>query len=135
SMDSSCLYKAHEKQRIAVVMEKLFSRTGKIELNNVCLTHGVFHPENIFVRGNSITVIDFEQSTIGDPASDLGYLLGEMDVQADRYWNRRGRLSPLDIERTAEAMLDEYFNKRPSEALEKMLLYCARSYLHGKSGE
>ena len=128
-MDSDCLWIAHEKQRIAEVMEELISRTGKIELNNVCLTHGDFHPENIFVRGNSITVIDFEQSTIGDPASDLGYLLGEMDVQSDRYWNRRGRLSPLDIERTAEAMLDEYFNKRPSEALEMIPLYCARTYL------
>ncbi|HKZ78503.1 MAG TPA: phosphotransferase [Pyrinomonadaceae bacterium] len=118
-----------EKERIREVMEELIARTSDMELINVCLTHGDFHPENIFVRGNSITVIDFEQSAIADPASDLGYLLGEIDVQSDRYWHRRGRLSPLDLERTAEALLDEYFNKRPSQALEMIPLHCARTYL------
>jgi thiamine kinase-like enzyme len=128
-LTSDALWIAHEKERIEEVLGELISRTSDIKLNNVCVTHGDFHPENIFVRGNSITVIDFEQSAIGDPASDLGYLLGEIDVQSDRYWHRRGRLSPLDIERTAEAMLDEYFNKRPSQALEMIPLYCARTYL------
>lgn len=119
----------HEKERIAEVMQEMISRTREIELDKMCLTHGDFHPENIFVRGNAVTVIDFEQSAMADPASDLGYLLGEIDVQSDRYWHRRGRLSPLDLERTAEAMLDEYFKKRPSQALEMIPLYCARTYL------
>ena len=122
------LWMSHEKSG-SRVNAKMISRTTEIELDRICLTHGDFHPENIFVRGSAVTVIDFEQSAMADPASDLGYLLGEIDVQSDRYWHRRGRLSPLDIERTSEAMLDEYFKKRPSQALEMIPLYCARTYL------
>lgn len=120
---------AHEKKRIAELMQELISRTTDIDLDNACMTHGDFHPENIFVRGNSITVIDFEQSVLGEPASDLGYLLGEIDVQSDRYWHKRGRRSPLDIERTSEAMLDEYFSKCGITALDKIAFYCARTYM------
>jgi tRNA A-37 threonylcarbamoyl transferase component Bud32 len=128
-MASEALWIAHERERIAEIMEELISRTSDIEPGNVCVTHGDFHPENIFVRGNVITIIDFEQSAIADPASDLGYLLGEIDVQSDRYWRRRGRLSPQAIERTAEALLDEYSRTRPSEALEMIPLYYARTYM------
>jgi thiamine kinase-like enzyme len=120
---------AHEKKRTAEMMEELICRTGDIRLDNACMTHGDFHPENIFVRGNSITVIDFEQSVLGEPASDLGYLLGEIDVQSDRYWHRRGRRSPLDIERTSEALLDEYFSKCGTQALDRIAFYCARTYM------
>jgi len=86
---------AHEKDRLMELFGEIIDRTRDITLDQVCITHGDFHPENIFVRGHSITVIDFEQSAIAEPASDLGYLLGEIDVQADRYWHRRGRRSPL----------------------------------------
>jgi len=120
---------AHEKARVAALMEELIARTAEIQLSQVCITHGDFHPENIFVRGNAITVIDFEQSSIADPASDLGYLLGEIDVQSDRYWHRRGRLSPLDLDRTAAAMLNEYFNKCADSAFERIPFYRARTYL------
>jgi thiamine kinase-like enzyme len=120
---------AHEKERLAELMAEMISRTNEITLDRACITHGDFHPENIFVRGSSITVIDFEQSGIGEPASDLGYLLGEIDVQADRYWQRRGRRSPLDIERTSEAMLDAYFSKCSGNALERIPFYWARTYL------
>ncbi|HKZ00980.1 MAG TPA: phosphotransferase, partial [Pyrinomonadaceae bacterium] len=120
---------AHEKDRVAELMEEFIARTKEMELDRVCITHGDFHPENIFVRGNAITVIDFEQSAIADPASDLGYLLGEIDVQSDRYWHRRGRLSPLDLERTGMAMLNEYFNKCSDQAFERIPFYRARTYL------
>jgi len=120
---------AHEKERVLELMTEVISRTRQIELEEVCTTHGDFHPENIFVRGNSITVIDFEQSAMAEPASDLGYLLGEIDVQSDRYWHKRGRLSPLDLERTADAMLDEYLNKCGSQSLERIPFYCARTYM------
>ncbi len=120
---------AHEKGRVAELMEEMIRRTKDIKLDNVCMTHGDFHPENIFVRGHSINVIDFEQSAIAEPSSDLGYLLGEIDVQADRYWHKRGRLSPLDIERIAEAMLAEYVSKCGEQSLDRISFYCARTYL------
>ncbi|HEY6119730.1 MAG TPA: phosphotransferase, partial [Pyrinomonadaceae bacterium] len=128
-MASDAAWMAHEKKRVSELMEELICRTRDTKLDQACMTHGDFHPENIFVRGNSITVIDFEQSVIGEPASDLGYLLGEIDVQSDRYWHRRGRHSPVDIERTAEPMLEEYVNKCGEHALEKIAFYCARTYM------
>jgi thiamine kinase-like enzyme len=120
---------AHEKPRVLGLLAEIIDRTRDLKTGSLCITHGDFHPENIFVRGHSVTVIDFEQTAIAEPASDLGYLLGEIDVQSDRYWHRRGRSSPLDIERTAEAMLDEYFSKCGSQALDRIAFYCARTYM------
>lgn len=128
-MASDSPWLMEEKGRIAELMTELISYTRDIQLNNACITHGDFHPENIFVRGHSITVIDFEQSAIAEPASDLGYLIGEIDVQADRYWHKRGRRSPLDVERTSEAMLDEYFSKRAGVTPARISFYRARTYL------
>lgn len=128
-MTSESPWLAHEKDRVAELMAEMIRRTKDIKLDNLCITHGDFHPENIFVRGNSITVIDFEQSAIGEPSCDLGYLLGEIDVQSDRYWHRRGRLSPLDMERAAEPMLAEYFSKCGGQTLDRIAFYCARTYL------
>ena len=44
--------------------------------NYVCLIHGDYHPKNIFATADSTTtVIDFEESRMGDPAFDLGYFI------------------------------------------------------------
>jgi hypothetical protein len=128
-MTSDSLWMSHEKDRVAELMEEMIRRTRGMKLDNPSITHGDFHPENIFVRGNSITVIDFEQCAVGEPSSDLGYLLGEIDVQSDRYWHKRGRLSPLDIERASEPMLAEYFSKCGGPTLDRISFYCARTYL------
>jgi hypothetical protein len=46
--------------------------------------HGDFHPENIFVTSGGVTVIDFDTLRHADPASDLGYLVGQMRLTAYR---------------------------------------------------
>lgn len=121
---------AHEKERIEMLMKELICLQGNRKSGAVCLTHGDFHPENIFVRGDSITVIDFEHSSMGEPAVDLGFFLSEIDVQSDRYWTKRGGRNPLDMERLAGVLLEEYFRKRAAqEALDAVPLYRARTYL------
>ncbi len=120
---------AHEKARVQELMAEMIHRTRDLKLERQCITHGDFHPENIFVRGQSVTVIDFEQSAMAEPSSDLGYLLGELDVQSDRYWHKRGRLSPLDIERASEPMLAEYSSRSDVQSLDRIAFYCARTYL------
>ena len=48
------------------------------------LVHGDFHPENIFVTRQGVTVIDFDQFCRSDPARDLGYLIAQMRAMAYR---------------------------------------------------
>jgi tRNA A-37 threonylcarbamoyl transferase component Bud32 len=48
------------------------------------LVHGDFHPENIFVTQDGVTVIDFDQFCRSDPARDLGYLIAQMRAMAYR---------------------------------------------------
>jgi hypothetical protein len=52
--------------------------------NDVALTtvHGDFHPENIFVTQDKVTVIDFDNFCRSDPARDLGYIIAQMRAMA-----------------------------------------------------
>lgn len=120
---------AHEKERIRETMEELILKISSLHLADLRLTHGDFHPENIFVRRNTITVIDFEHTVMGDPAFDLGYLLAEIDIQSDRYWSTRGVTSAVDIEQIQEVLFEEYASKRSADVLKMVPLYCARTYL------
>lgn len=121
---------AHERERIEDLMEELIALHEERKPHSLCLTHGDFHPENIFVRGKTLTVIDFEQSELGDPAGDLGYLLAELDIQAMRYWEKRGGRSPLDVERMKEILLEEYARKRQRAGAPLWTpFYMARTYL------
>ncbi len=41
------------------------------------MVHGDFHPENIFVTQDRVTVIDFDNFCRSDPARDLGYIIAQ----------------------------------------------------------
>lgn len=41
------------------------------------MVHGDFHPENIFVTQDRVTVIDFDNVCRSDPARDLGYIIAQ----------------------------------------------------------
>ena len=87
--------------------------------------HGDFNPNNIFVDGTSITVIDFEQSCIFDPTFDLGYFIAKL-ISAKRRYN----LFSMDTDALQKCFLDKYAAERSTEQLlERVNLYKARSYL------
>ena len=87
--------------------------------------HGDFNPNNIFVDGTSITVIDFEQSCIFDPAFDLGYFIAKL-ISAKRRYN----LFSMDTDALQKCFLDKYAAERSTgQSLERVDLYKARSYL------
>lgn len=118
----------HERNRIGSLMDELIAVHAVRRPNVLCLTHGDFHAENIFLRGKTITVIDFEQSEIGDPAADLGYLLAQLDIQAGRYWERRGVESPLNVSRLQSVLLEEYSRLQPENGCEWTPFYMASTY-------
>lgn len=55
--------------------DKIQRLGDKLLKNKICLVHGDCSPKNIFVNGNDIILIDFEQTYFGDPALDLSYVV------------------------------------------------------------
>ncbi|HWQ33615.1 MAG TPA: phosphotransferase [Blastocatellia bacterium] len=119
----------HERGRIGSLLAELMTRLRENAPDELCLIHGDFHAENILLRGSTVTVIDFEHCVTGDPANDPGYLIGQLDLQADRYWSRRGRRSPHDISRLAQIICAQYCRTQPESVLVRVPLYQARTYL------
>ncbi|GAI39029.1 unnamed protein product, partial [marine sediment metagenome] len=76
------------KYQCLEVYSKLDSRSKKLvkeaqtrlikesmEFNKV-LVHGDYHPRNILVEGSKVGTCDLEEAHLGDPAFDIGILLG-----------------------------------------------------------
>jgi len=118
-----------ERPRLGQLVNELIARVAEGMPGEVCLTHGDFHPENIFLRGKTVTVIDFEQSAMADPASDLGYLIAEIDVQAERNAQKRGFRNALDIDRLTAILLESYGRRRPKFDPRWVPFHMARTYL------
>ena len=82
-------------------MEKLI-----VNPRNFVLIHGDFHTGNIFVdQGNNLTVIDFEQSCIFDPAFDLAYFIIKLISIKRKY-----QLSSLNTRDLEKWFVDMYYN-------------------------
>src|SRR5262249_42792315 len=121
---------SHEKARIRTLLGEMVAFQMANATPVFCLIHGDFHPENILVRGTRITAVDFEHVAMGDPGSDLAYLLSTIQIQYDRYRLQSGcRRSQLDIERLSEVLIGEYGHTHPAVALGSVPLYRARAYL------
>jgi aminoglycoside phosphotransferase (APT) family kinase protein len=116
----------HERGRISALLREILTRQDR-DRRDVALTHGDCHTENILVRGGDVTVIDWEHAAMADPAVDVGYLLGQMEIQSDRYWWRRDQPSPLDSGAVTSALLDEYSRTAPQPSLALLPVYRART--------
>jgi hypothetical protein len=118
-----------ERQRMTMLLREVLARQLAGDLTRRCLIHGDFHPENILIRGLRVSVIDFEHGTMGDPAMDLGYFLAEIDIQTERYWSRRGRENPVDVDRLAADLLARYSVGASTRGHSMVPVYQARTYL------
>ena len=92
--------------------------------NYVCLIHGDYHPKNIFATADSTTtVIDFEESRMGDPAFDLGYFIAQMKMS---HGFERSILDAADI------FLHKYIKKSccsDDDIRKRQMIYEAQTYL------
>jgi aminoglycoside phosphotransferase (APT) family kinase protein len=118
-----------EKRRMVMLLREVLARQLAGDLTRRSLIHGDFHPENILIRGHLVSVIDFEHGAMGDPAMDLGYFLAELDIQADRYWSRRGQANPIDVDRLSDELLARYSVGARLAAHSMVPVYRARTYL------
>ena len=89
--------------------------------------HGDFHTLNIFISEPDLTVIDFEQSCMFDPAKDLGYFTSYLTMRKKKY-----QLS-FDIENLQKCFIDKYTSETSvsdrQELLKRICIYEARSYI------
>jgi aminoglycoside phosphotransferase (APT) family kinase protein len=110
-------------EKISNLFSLILDKERSLDSKCFVLIHGDYNPNNIFVDGNDITVIDFEQSCIFDPAFDLGYFIAKL-ISAKRKYNL-----PLDVENLEKRFLDKYTAKISIEPLKRVGLYKARSFL------
>jgi aminoglycoside phosphotransferase (APT) family kinase protein len=68
-----------ELQHRGALLERNFTQFQSVPSTMV---HGDFHPDHIFVSKDSVTVIDFERSSTGDPALDVGSFIAHMRTTA-----------------------------------------------------
>jgi Phosphotransferase enzyme family len=110
-------------EKICNLFSLIFDKERSLDSKCFVLIHGDYNPNNTFVDGNDITVIDFEQSCIFDPAFDLGYFIAKL-ISAKRKYNL-----PLDVDDLEKRFLDKYTAKISIEPLKRVGLYKARSFL------
>jgi aminoglycoside phosphotransferase (APT) family kinase protein len=121
-------------KRIEIVSEQIIkmqrNKSNRTRINNnqygnyVCFIHGDYHPKNIFATSNGrTTVIDFEESRMGDPAFDIGYFIAQMKMS---YGFKRSTADAADI------FMKKYMQKScysDSDILRRQRIYQAQTYL------
>jgi aminoglycoside phosphotransferase len=95
-------------------------RTAPTPGPNVLL-HGDLHPKNVLVHDNGVSLVDFDEASVGPAAAELGGLLA-------RLWCPRPRdaIDPVTAQAAAAALLAAY-DRRPSRA--DLLWYSAAALL------
>jgi Ser/Thr protein kinase RdoA (MazF antagonist) len=78
--------------------------------------HGDFHPENIYLSEEAVTVIDFDRFAIGDPAKDLGSFMTQ--VRAMSFFSG---LPARSGQGNVRAFLEEYVREIPPNEAEPLL--------------
>lgn len=110
-------------ERLSNTIRLVEEREDAVDPRSSVLIHGDFHQENIFVDGRKLTVIDFEQACISDPARDVGYFLAQLFKKNLKY-----NLS-LNMSSLRDLFFKEYTKVMPEEILQRELVYEARTFL------
>ena len=87
-------------------------------------THGDFYAEQVLSDGDTAALIDFDRSTWGDPAADLGNFIAHLERS-----RLCGELAPPDVEALSEALLSGYRTGGLEPAADRVALYTAAGLL------
>ncbi len=80
----------------------------RVELSG--LVHGDFHPANVLVDDEQVTVIDLDQVALGDPLVDVGRFMASLRVSALRVAGDASALNEI-----AESFLEQYLSQRADD--------------------
>ncbi len=101
------------KRLVKETQTKLVQESMRV---NKVLVHGDYHPRNILVEGSKVGTVDLEEAHLGDPAFDIGILLGSYLLRADYHKNIRKIAAKSIIE-----MMKIFMNKVKIAADKKKL--------------
>src|SRR6267378_142266 len=110
-------------RRLPPLARGILKVEGRVAPDQFTLIHGDFHPENIFVNDDRVTVTDFERSCLFDPAQDLGFFLGQLAAKT-----RMGRYpgGAKYVRRLGDRFLNAYARERSPDLDARIAAYEAR---------
>ena len=110
--------------RIQSLTGRILSSLKTLPEDQVVCTHGDFQPKNIYIRGNQVTVIDFDRFALAHPARDLGHFIGQSMTMS---YVRTGSFK--EVRAWNSAFLDEYVRVASTWALPALPFFIARTFL------
>ncbi len=111
------------KSEIQSISDQLINAQKALQLPERKPIHGDYHPRNIIVSPDLTTVIDFEESRMGDPAFDVGYFMAQTKMTHG--------LGDTTI-RAVEAFIQEYQGNHTSvdpDLVNRASVFEAQTYL------
>jgi len=112
-------FSAKSCNKIRKVLSVINKHTSSYNAKNKSSTliHGDFQPTNvIYTEGlKHLTTIDFDWSGIGDPLSDVGNFIFQLEYHSSQH------LTQTEILKYKKMFLDVYFKKEPTEQEERRI--------------
>lgn len=110
------------RKRVRALTSELADRVER-ETTVIAPTHGDFHHTNILAGADNVSIIDFDEMAMGDPASDAGRFIASLSIPSLRiFGDLRGP------EKAKQHFLQPYLKKTGID-IERVLLFEAASYL------
>ena len=88
------------------------------------MIHRDFYPGNLLWDGTHLVILDFDQLAIGDPAMDVGHMLGQLAGLAYRETGRSDLYA-----QGAQAFAETYFEHRPTEFGVRLPFFTAYTFV------
>ncbi|MFQ5528990.1 MAG: phosphotransferase family protein, partial [Gemmatimonadota bacterium] len=83
--------------------------------------HGDFYAKQVLLRADGVGVLDFDESALGDPASDLGNFIAHLERD-----ELRGRIGTAEAQRASDALVEGYARAADVPSMGRDRLYTAR---------
>ncbi len=97
----------HLKSRIKSLTAKIAKEMER-RFHPQCPIHADFHHTNVLVHGNSLSIIDMDEMTIGDPSLDVGRFLSSLRIPSLKVY---GSFNGLESARSL--FLETYLSRTP----------------------
>lgn len=111
-------------RRVEKLAGRVISSLKALDPRHVVPTHGDFQPKNVYVRGDRVTVIDFDRFALAHPARDLGHFVGQSMTMSCTRTGSFEAIGPWNA-----AFIEEYARLAPRGVLAAMPVFVARTFM------